>query len=189
MPRLWEDTVEAHRAAVREATIAATASLVAQHGVSGVTMSQVASETGIGRATLYKYFPDVGSILLAWHEGQVASHVEQLAAARDGARGGAGERLRAVLTAYAHMSRPHDGSELVAMLHRGDHVTEAETRLRALIADLVRDAAAEGTARGDVAPEELAAYCLHALTAAASLASRAAITRLVDVTIAGLARR
>jgi len=57
--------LKAHRDAVREATIKATAALVAQHGLTGVTMSQIAKDTGIGRATLYKYFPDVESILRA----------------------------------------------------------------------------------------------------------------------------
>lgn len=188
MPRLWDGTIDAHREAVREATIAATASLVARHGASGVTMSQVAKETGIARATLYKYFPDIESILLAWHERQIAAHVEQLSAARGRARGDALSRLGAVLNAYAHIARPHDGSDLVAALHRGDHVTRAEHDLRALVADLVRDAVAEGSAREDVPPEELAVYCLHALAAAGALDSRAAIARLVDVTLAGIAR-
>ena len=38
-------------------------------------MSQIAEQTGIGRATLYKYFPDVEAILLAWHERQVTGHL------------------------------------------------------------------------------------------------------------------
>src|SRR6266540_2821008 len=37
------------------------------------------------------------------------------------------------------------------------------------------------TSRDDVAPDELASYCLHALTAASSLPSQAAIRRLVTV--------
>jgi AcrR family transcriptional regulator len=46
-------------------------------------MSQIAAEaSGIGRATLYKYFPDVESILRAWHERQVGAHLHQLHAAR-----------------------------------------------------------------------------------------------------------
>jgi hypothetical protein len=39
--------------------------------------------SGIGRATLYKYFPDVEAVLVAWHERQVAQHLDQLAKARD----------------------------------------------------------------------------------------------------------
>ena len=186
MPKLWEETIESHRAAVRDATLATTADLVAAHGVSSVTMSEIAKETGIGRATLYKSFPDVDSILRAWHEQQVADHLEHLAQVRDQTRGDARQRLRAVLAAYAHLSRPHDGSELVARLHRGDHVDRAEQHLRTFTAALIRDAAEEGSLRTDVPPEELALYCLHALTAAAALSSRAAVGRLVDTTLTGL---
>ncbi len=72
MPKLWHATIEAHRREVRDAILETTARLVAEHGVRAVTMSQIAEETGIGRATLYKYFPDVDAILVAWHDRQVA---------------------------------------------------------------------------------------------------------------------
>ena len=38
----------------------------------------------------------------------------------------------------------------------------------------------------DVAPDELAHYCLHALGAAGSLLSEDAVHRLADVTLAGM---
>src|ERR687888_497233 len=83
VPKLWNDTIATHRQAVREATIDATAALVAEDGLLSVTMSKIAERTGIGRATLYKYFPDVEAILHAWHERQIADHLAQLAQARD----------------------------------------------------------------------------------------------------------
>jgi len=89
VPKLWTDTIETHRRAVQEAAIEATAQLVAEHGLLSVTMSQIAEETGIGRATLYKYFPDMEAILVAWHELQVGAHAAQLTALRHQA-GGAG---------------------------------------------------------------------------------------------------
>ena len=93
MPKLWNETIAEHRRTVREATLETTAALVAEHGLASVTMSQIAKETGIGRATLYKYFPDVESVLSAWHERLVASHLNQLVAVRD--RGGDAEIGRA----------------------------------------------------------------------------------------------
>jgi AcrR family transcriptional regulator len=186
VPKLWTDTVEEHRRAVRDATLDATARLVAEHGLAAVTMSKIAIETGIGRATLYKYFPDVESILVAWHERQVASHLEELARIRDQA-GRPGEQLEAVLTAYALMTRdrPH-GTDLSALLHRGEHISQAHQHLTGLVEDLLARAASDGDVRGDVAPGELAAYCLHALGAAAGLPSADAVRRLVAVTLTGL---
>ena len=186
MPKLWTETVEEHRRAVREATLDATAALVAEHGLASVTMSQIAERTGIGRAPLYKYFPDVDTILITWHERQVDGHLAQLVAVRD--QGGEpGERLAAVLGAYALLTRdrPH-GTGLAALLHRGEHVQQAHQRLATLIRDLIADAARAGTVRGDVAPAELAAYCLHAVAAAADLPDQAAVRRLVAVILAGL---
>ncbi len=185
MPRLWNETIEAHRRAVRDATLDTTAALVAEHGLLSVTMSQIAEETGIGRATLYKYFSDVEAILLAWHERQVTGHLEHLAEVRDQA-GDAGERLEAVLEAFALISHEHHGTELAALLHRGEHVARAQQQLGDFIRDLLSEGAETGVLRADVAPEELASYCLHSLAAASSLPSKAAVRRLVAVTLAGL---
>jgi len=185
VPKLWTETIEAHRRAVRDATLDTTAALVAEHGLRSVTMSQIAEETGVGRATLYKYFPDVEAILVAWHERQVTGHVEQLAEVRD-RPGDPGERLEAVLEAYALICHEHHGTELAALLHRGEHVVRAHHQLSDLISSLLAEGAETGALRDDVAPDELAGYCLHALTAASSLPSKAAVRRLVTVTMAGL---
>ena len=83
MPKLWNETIDAHRQAVREATLNSTADLVAERGLASVTMSKIAEVTGIGRATLYKYFPDVNAILNAWHERHVMGHLHQLSDVRD----------------------------------------------------------------------------------------------------------
>ena len=188
VPRLWNETIEAHRAAVRDAILETTAALVAEHGLLSVTMSRIAKEIGIGRATLYKYFPDVEAILFAWHERQITGHLEHLAEVRDQA-GDAGERLEAVLGAYAlisHESHGHHDAELAAFLHRGEHAARARRQLHDFIRDLLTEGAKTGDLRDDVAPDELASYCLHALAAASSLPSKAAVRRLVTVTLAGL---
>ncbi len=185
VPRLWDETIQGHRRAVRDTTLDTTAALVAEHGLAAVTMSQIAAEAGIGRATLYKYFPDVEAILVAWHERQVAKHLAQLAQVRDQA-GHAGERLTAVLVAYALIVHEHHGSDLAASLHRGAHVARAHQQLGDFVRDLLREGAASGQVRDDVAPEELASYCLHAVAAARHLPSKAAVRRLVGVILAGL---
>lgn len=185
MPKLWRETVEAHRREVRDAILDTTAALVSDRGLLSVTMSQIAEETGIGRATLYKYFPDVEAILFAWHERQVVGHLERIAAIAHRA-GDAGQRLEAVLEAYALIQHEHHGSELAAILHRGDHVDRAQHRLVDFVRDLLTEGVQTGDVRGDVGPGELATYCLHALTAASRLPSKAAARRLVAVTLAGL---
>ena len=188
MPRLWNETIETHRREVHDAILETTVALVADHGLRSVTMSQIAEETGIGRATLYKYFPGVEAILHAWHERQITDHLDCLAEVRDQA-GDARERLEAVLEAYAlisHESRGHHDTELAALMHRGGQVARAEQQLRCMIRDLMTEGQKSGDVRGDVTPDELVSYCLHALTAASGLPSKAAVRRLVAVTLAGL---
>jgi hypothetical protein len=65
-------------------------------------------------------------------------------------------------------------------------MAHARRHLRDFVANLLTDATATGHVRDDIAPAELADYCLHALGAAAGLPSKAAVGRLVTVTLAGL---
>jgi AcrR family transcriptional regulator len=188
VPKLWSETIESHRQEVRDAVLNSTAALVAQHGLLSVTMSRIAEETGIGRATLYKYFPDVESILRAWHERQITGHLQYLAEVRDRTRGESGA-LEAVLEAYALISREsrgHHDSGFAAFLHRDEQVTRAQHQVHDMIRDLLIEAVQRGDIRHDVVPNELATYCLHALAGAGSLPSRVAVRRLVTVTLDGL---
>jgi hypothetical protein len=133
----------------------------------------------------------VDAILVAWHQRQIGGHLQHLAEVRDQAGGNATARLHAVLEAYAlilHQSHGHHDSELAAFLHRSEHLAGAQQQLREMIRDLLADGAKTGDLRDDVTPDELATYCLHALTAASSLPSKAAARRLVTVTLAGLCR-
>ncbi|MCC3318387.1 hypothetical protein [Nocardia africana] len=110
MPKLWDDTIDAHRAqsaqcgarCCRRTGVRAGAS-VGDHGADRRT-------AGIGRATLYKYFPDVETILRTWHAQRIDTHIAELVRVLDGA-GSPSARLQAVLTAYAgiaHQTRSHD---------------------------------------------------------------------------------
>lgn len=193
MPKLWDETIEAHRRSVQDATLETTAQLVAERGLRGVTMSEIAEKTGIGRATLYKYFPDVETILSAWHQRQIRQHLTHLGEVRDRARDPE-DRLEAVLAAFAHIQRerarhghgqPH-GSELAVLLHTDDQLAQAQSEVHGLIEELITDAATAGTIRTDVSPEELAGYCIHALEAAGHTPSEEATSRLVMLTLAGM---
>jgi AcrR family transcriptional regulator len=185
VPKLWNDTIDEHRREVRDAILDATATLVAERGLTAVNMSEIAERAGIGRATLYKYFEDVESVLVAWHERQVADHVAELAGVRDRLADPA-ERLHAVLEAFAMISHQRHDTDLGALLHRGDHVKRAHDQLHTLVRDLIAEGASAGVLRHDVSPPELATFCLHALTGASALPSKAAVRRLVGVTLAGL---
>jgi AcrR family transcriptional regulator len=212
VPRLWNATIDEHRRSVQAAILDTTAALVAEHGVAGVTMSQIAQAAGIGRATLYKYFPDVEAIMLAWHERQVGEHLRQLTEATETVINPA-ERLHVVLHTYAQLAAgdgaaEHSvrdtgaaegqslqgrhghgldhGHELAGSLHQAEHMYRARQHLHAMVTEVIRAAAESGEVRDDIPATELASYCLHALSAARDGASAAARDRLITVTLAGL---
>ncbi|MFN2528037.1 MAG: TetR/AcrR family transcriptional regulator [Candidatus Baltobacteraceae bacterium] len=187
MPKLWNRTIEAHKREVRDAILETTAGLLADHGVRSLTMSQIAELSGIGRATLYKYFPDVESILVAGHERHVRRHLEELEKLRDSGRSPL-ECLHAVFTHYALIQYNAQHTELFAQLHRDEHVGHARAHLTNLIHDLLVAGVSSEDVRDDVKPQELAMYCLSALAAAANLSSEAAVRRLVGVTLDGVRR-
>jgi AcrR family transcriptional regulator len=188
MPKLWTHTIEAHRQSVRDAALDATASLVLRRGLTAVTMSEIAQETGIGRATLYKYFPDVQALVHGWHERQIARHLEVLAGIAHGEAPPL-ERLEAVLRAYAGMAHSHEDGDLANLLHQGVHAAHALDHLSIFVSAIIAEAAEAGDVRRDVAPAELATFCLAAMAGARSLSSDASIARLVALTLDGLGAR
>lgn len=188
MPKLWRETVEEHRRDVRAAILDAAWQLATDEGVLGVTMGRVAESAGIGRATLYKYFPGVEQILVAAHGRHVAAHLVQLRELRASAASPAAA-LHSVLQGYAQICFHKDQAahtDLRGLVHAGAEFHEAQGDVLRLFAECVRDAQDAGGIRTDVRADELAAYCFHALTAAGQLSSRAALGRLVEVVAAGL---
>jgi AcrR family transcriptional regulator len=191
VPKLWDETITTHRRAVRDAILDTAWALVAENGPLSVTMTQIAKQTGIGRATLYKYFPNVEAILLAYHERRVTEHLEQLTALRDGP-GSPRDRLEAVLHEFAricyHRSR-HGSDELSRLVHRGEDTIKAHHRVRDLVTGLLVECGPEGGLRTDVESQALADYCVHALSAAAEAPSEETVEWLVGVTLDGLRPR
>jgi AcrR family transcriptional regulator len=154
----------------------------------GGHLSQIAVSAGIGRARLYKYFPDVASILRAFHDGHVADHLALLAELRDQDADPPG-RLRRVLDGYTqielHRGR-HGTDELTAMLHFGPPARDAMNEVRGMFIELIAEAAEHGLLRTDVPAEEFADFCLGALSAARRTADQPAAQRLVTLTLDAL---
>jgi AcrR family transcriptional regulator len=187
VPKLWTATVETHRHEVRDAILAAAGDVVRRRGLLALTMSEIAAAAGVGRATLYKYFADVEEILDAWHHQQVTTHLAELTELSE-RPGNAADRLRSVLRAYGQIAqhRRHGGEQLAAALHRDGRLGDAEQKLHDLVAGLIGAAAAEdGVVRSDVPADELAAYCIGALSAVGPTGP-AGVDRLLAVTWSGL---
>jgi AcrR family transcriptional regulator len=188
MPKLWNETIEAHRRDLREAIIGATAELIGRAGPFSVTMSQIAAKAGIGRATLYKYFPDVESILHAWHQARIAGHLAEMQRIHE-APGEPMEQLEALLLGYVELAqhgRRHHHADLSALLHRTPDVATAHQQVLTLIEKSLLRAGKTGTVRNDIPRAELAAFCLAALAEMGAPAAPKTIRRRVKLVLAAL---
>ena len=188
MPKLWHDTIEAHRSAVAGAIMDRTAAIAAAEGVHAITMARIAEQTGIGRATLYRHFKDVGDILAAWHRRQILVHLadlENIRARHDSPLRG----LEAVLIAYAfHSAHDHHGG-LGQVLHAQPHVHDAYRHLEGLIAEMVEAASEAGQLDAQAPPAEAARYVLASMHALPPSPSRPAVNRLVAMALKGIGAR
>jgi hypothetical protein len=74
--------------------------------------------------------------------------------------GDASTRLTAVIETYALIvhQRGRRGTDLSALVHRGEHVAHAQHQLIDLIRDLLTEVGVTGELRTDVTPEELATF-------------------------------
>lgn len=185
MPRIWADTIDGHRRQVNDAILDAAASLIAEHGPLSVTMSAIAERAGIGRATLYKYFADVESILVAWHTRDFAEHRRRLAALSDA--DDVSLVVVAELVCGLRRQHLHGGAVDVVgpLAHtladaRHSHGDAIDGEILGIFAGVLRRLVDRGEVRDDLDPDLLARWLLHAAHAPLDLDDTAAARLLAD---------
>ena len=184
-PRIWTDTVDAHRVEVRSAILTSAWHLVVEDGLFAVTMSRIAEVAGISRATLYKYFPNVESILATHHLQHVDAHLRQLEALAAG-QGEPLDRLTAVASAWVEICRrrhEHGTDDLSSLLHRDPAVAQAEDRVRQVFGAVLHQAREARALRDDIPADDLAGYCVRALAGVSAVGSPATRAKLVEMTV------
>ena len=142
MPRLWKAAVHDHKQEVTRSILDAAESLASKGGIRSVTMSRIAETAGIGRATLYKYFPDLEAVLATWHERHVAKCLARFAEFRDSPEA-LSKRLWAVLHHYAMVQYGARATDISVLLHKQDYVQHAQREML----DLIKGLLAEGVRR------------------------------------------
>lgn len=65
----WEDARSSFKDEQRRSIVGAALGLLMDEGASGLTMASLADRAGISRQTLYRYFPDLDSVLAASVDG------------------------------------------------------------------------------------------------------------------------
>ncbi len=163
--------VSAHRADQRDHILDAALRLLSERGMAGLSMSSLAQEAGTSRATLYHYFPDIESVLVAWVGREVERSVRQLLAEAGGITdpwNRLAHLVRAQCGLFAsqehRLGAEHLESEAVSPAVRAE-VSARMAPLRDLLARTLAEAAARGSARPGISPELAADLVLGMLGA------------------------
>jgi AcrR family transcriptional regulator len=185
MPKIWADTIDSHRRQVNDAILDATAELIAEQGPLSVAMSAIAERAGIGRATLYKYFPDVGAILVAWHARDFAEPLSRLTALSEADDVNLEDLAEFVSTQRrSHLHRK--GADVVGTLAHtlagAEGVLEGaiEREIIAVLSALLTRLMQRKEVRDDQDPEVLARWLLHAAHAPGDLDDQAISQLIAD---------
>ena len=148
----WASTVSEHKQRSRAAIVEAALALVAERGLSAVTMSELARATGTTRKTLYSYFPDVESVLVAHLEAEVERLRVELTAPADDPLARLGRFLHRALATWSESPARPALSDLEAALRPENlaRVREIVGGLRDDLHALLSEAVAAGQVRDDL---------------------------------------
>ena len=132
--------------------IHATLGLIAERGVGGVTMSDVAREAGVARQTLYNHYPDIESIVYSAMEAHQRESLEQLTELMRTVGSPAGRlehllRHTAAVAAHSHPSFKHGFSSAYREL-----IAEYDREVRSLIEGALQDGIRDGIFRVNIDP-------------------------------------
>ncbi|MEY9215493.1 TetR/AcrR family transcriptional regulator [Thermobifida halotolerans] len=152
MPKISAPTIAAHRAQVLDRILDAVAVLTRDQGIDEISMTDVATVSGITRTALYNYFPDKPALLLAFTERVTANFVrrcqEELprnASAAQRLAGFVGFQLEAIVE-HPHPAAAELGASLGPQAYQklADHVAP----MQRLLVEILH----EGTATGEFEP-------------------------------------
>lgn len=96
MPRITGPSIAEHVAAQEAAVVDAARRLFAERGVAAVSLGDIAAAVGLGRTSLYRYFPTKAHILQRWFDLEMDPLLERSREVAS-APGEAGDRLRSWL--------------------------------------------------------------------------------------------
>lgn len=181
----WEQARLEHRTRQSDAISGAALSLLIDRGASALTMAAIATEAGVSRQTLYRYYPDVDAVLVGVAE-LIASHDDDLQA-HVLAQPDPAAQLDALVHTVAGSSG-HDGPDPAALRATlpptaRNVLTRHEDNVTRLLVDVLRDGMDRGVFSADLEPAADAPLILGLAAAADPAARGRAITlvhRIVD---------
>ncbi|MFV2063876.1 MAG: TetR/AcrR family transcriptional regulator [Chloroflexota bacterium] len=152
---MWHGSLHEHRLRQSDHIAHAAMGIITKDGMAGLSMSAIADASGMSRQTLYKYFPDLESVLLGMAgaagamDAQLAERIESEA---DPARA-LSIVVESVLTAAAAGHPSPIALETTLPPGARADLQEHEDRTEALVVGLVRRGLEAGSFKADLDPE------------------------------------
>ena len=84
MPRISAATNAAQRENTKRAILNSFGEILYARGLSGLTMTDVAKNAGIGRTAVYNYFADMGELLVAYALDETERFLNELRVGLEG---------------------------------------------------------------------------------------------------------
>lgn len=78
MPKIIGNSLAEHRAETRTRLFAALSALMEHKNFDAITLSEIATEAGIGRTAIYNHFPDKESLLVAFIDHETDAYLSNL---------------------------------------------------------------------------------------------------------------
>lgn len=166
-----EDRADPRLLRSRDAMVSAATALLTEGGLEAITHQAVAARAGVGRATVYRHWPDLLDLRLS----ALVGGVPPLPPAPEDLRAGSGGTPRTELVHYLRVlatrwADPSAGAVVAAIIGGAQHDTQMR-RLREILMTQIVDslrpavtaAGGQGQLRPDVTPE------MFAMTAVGSL--------------------
>ncbi len=187
MPRIEAPTVAEHRALRHAAVVAAARELLTQGGPSAVTPAAVAARIGLGRSSVYEYFPSSAQLLAAAVEDAAREATERLDAAID-ASATPQERIRAYAReAIAVAAAGHGPVEMPSAAALPEECRARLAEIHARLNDPLRRAVADlGATDPELAAEILAAAVAAAVRQLETRTAAQVTATLLDLLDRGL---
>ena len=167
----------------------ATLGLIAERGLGGVTMTEVAARAGVARQTLYNHYPDVDSIVVAVldrHAVDSLSQVTALVATASSPHAKLELLVRHTMAAAAHGQPAVDVQAGLSPPARAT-IAEHQRATRQLIGTILEEGVATGDFADFVVPEMHAflvqATLLGGIDLAVATGGQAEATSLTTATI------
>lgn len=182
------DVLRADARANRDQLLAAARELLVTRGAD-ISMKDIADHAGLGVGTLYRRFPDRDALLGATAEAYLSELAAELAAARREERD-AWAALRRFLYACIDGGVGALASAVEPSLHarmqQDPRVLAARDAIGAEVADLTREAQADGALRADAGPEDVAVLMTVQVYLRPEQDRRRTIERVTDLLLDGL---